>query len=394
MSGTQAMQTQDQTMQTSPSMMMSSGTTDSTGNHELAIRMAAEEFDERVRYLVKVYGRNGGTWESGELELRGGHDTKRMGRVQRNNIPWQTITFPVDITSDDVQAIEVSFINDGTTPGGADRNLYVDRASIGNKVWLSRDGKQTGKCARKNPNQQGNLFCPGTLRMENSLPDTAAATQPLAANTVRASSATLRFARPLSLVFTLTDVELEDRYWNTLTVNFVRQKTGGYALRLNSTDCWPECLTEWPECAWDNSHFKTVLIELDAKEHFCMYEDLQTADKKTVHTLWMLLDDLYEIVRNGPKMDRPRVASSLEKWQSHVDEMINQLPSSPFYDPSIQLQVVPRPIVDTTIAEKITAPKPAGLTEEQRDRNLKLLLKNYPQLDLATLLLPTIQDYK
>ena len=385
---TMSRNTQTQDMQSSPSMMMSStgGTAD---NRELSIRMAAEEFDEHVRYLVKVHSHNGRVWESGELELKGGHDTKRMGRIQRNDMPWQTITFPVDIASDDVEAIEISFINDGTTPGGADRNLYINQASLGNKVWLSRDGKQTGKCARKRPDQQGSLFCPGTLRMEKSLQGTATITRPLATNTVRASSATLRYARPLSLVFTLTDVEFEERFWNTLTVNFVKHKTGGYALRLNSTDCWPECLNEWPECTWDNSHFKTVLVNLNAKEHFCMYKDLQASDKKMVNALWMLLDDLYHIVGNGPKMDRPNVARNLDNWQSDVDEMLNQLPSSPFYDPSIQLEVVPRPIVDTTIVEKITAPQPAGLTDEQRNGALKLLLKNHPELNLATLLLPT-----
>ncbi len=69
--------------------------------------------------------------------------------------------------------------------------------------------------------------------------------------------------------------------------------------------------------------------------------------------------------------------------------MTEQLPSSTFYDPSIQLEVVPRPMIDTTLAEAITDPQPAGLTEEQRNKSLKLLLQNHPDLNLTTLLLPT-----
>ena len=385
MSGKSSEQAHDQSMQASQSMMSDS----MTGKHELAIRMAAEEFDEHVRYLVKVYSHTGHVWESGELELKGGHDTRRMGRVQRNDIPWQTITFPVDIASDNVSAIEVSFINDGTTPAGADRNLYINRASLGDRVWLSRDGKQTGKCARKRANQQGNLYCPGTLRMEQSTTSSANINKPLAANTMRASSATLRFARPLNLAFTLSDVEFEGRFWDTLSFNFIKHKTDGYALRLNNIDCWPKCLIEWPECAWENRHFKTISIGLNTKKQLCMYKGLQAPDKKLVHALWMLLDDLYETTGNGPKINRPNVARNFSKWQSDINEMTEQLPSSTFYDPSIQLEVVPRPMIDTTLAEAITDPQPAGLTEEQRNKSLKLLLQNHPELNLTTLLLPT-----
>ena len=384
MSANMAMQTQSPDM--ASSMMMSSGT--GTGSHELSIRMAAEEFDEHVRYTVKVFSRTDHVWKSGELELKGGHDTKRMGRVRRDNIPWQTITFPVDIAAEDISAIEVSFINDGTTPGGADRNLYVNRATAGNRVWLSRDGRQTGKCARKPPNQQGNLYCPGTLRMEGSLEGSVNATRPLPANTLRASSATLRFVRPFQLAFILSDVEFEGRFWNTMGVNFIRHRTGGYALRLNNIDCWPNCVIEWPQCAWENALFKTASIELDAKKNRCMYEGLKTSDQKFVRALWMLLDDLYEIAGNGPKMDRPHIALGFEKWRNDVKKMISRLPVSPYYNPSIKLEIVPRPIVNTTVSEPVTAPQPAGLTTAQRDKHLTQLLQRVPELDLTALLLP------
>ena len=120
-----------------------------------------------------------------------------------------------------------------------------------------------------------------------------------------------------------------------------------------------------------------------------MYRDLQTPDKKLVRTLWMLLDDLYNITGNGPKMDRPAVAKNFRKWQSDIDTMLEQLQTSPFNEPSIQLEIAPRPIVDTTVDEKVVTPLPAGLTHEQRNKSLELLLRSNPKLSLTTLLLPT-----
>ena len=194
------------------SMMSSPGASDAKPDQQLlSIRMASEEFDEHVQYRVKAHRKNRVHWDSGVLELTGGHDTRRMGRIDLRNLPWQTINFPVQIKAENITAIEVSFINDGATPDGADRNLYVSRASYGDTVWLPSDGIQTGKCPRKDP---GRLYCTGTLRMEKTQTHSVATIDPPAADTIRASSVNVSYVQPphrnpaSELVFTLSDVEL------------------------------------------------------------------------------------------------------------------------------------------------------------------------------------------
>lgn len=386
------MNSQDQTtsMMASTGGMMNMAMEDT----QLAIRMAAEEFDEHVRYLVKVYGLSGATWESGERELIGGHDTKSMGRVQKNNLPWQTIIFPVDIAADDVSAIEISFINDDASPDGADRNLYISRASLGARVWLPRDGEQTGRCARKKPEARGFIYCPGTLRMEKSLSNSNAMdTKPADANTIRVSSTNLLFVRPVNkkgngtVVFTLSDVEFDGRFWDTMNVKYVTHNEG-HALRMNHIDCWPQCVIEWPECAWKDPYSnRTVSVELNNSKP-CMYDDLQEPDKKLLNALWMLLDDLYEIESSSPGLQRPNIARNYESWKPLVNDMLAQLPQSIYHDPFIKLEIVPRPIVDVTVTEQIEAPQPAGLSQDQRKASLKELMQREPGLNLADLLLP------
>ena len=363
-------------------------------DQSLSIRMASEEFDGHVQYRVKVYGKKNAVWDSGVLELAGGHDTKRMGRVERKNLPWQKIEFPIHIAGQNISAIEVSFINDAATPDGADRNLYVDRAVRGDRVWLPSEGKQTGKCARKKPGQRGGLYCPGTLRMEKSQRRSAPSIDPPAADTVRVSSVNLKHVQRAQkkphteIVFTLSDVEFDGRFWDTLKIRYEKYKSG-YALRLDNTDCWPECLTEWPECAWHNQYNdKTLSLELNQDNQLCMYTGLQEVDKKLARALWMILDDVYEIGKHDQKLQRPVFARNYQQWDALVEEMLAMLPSSAFYDEAINLEIVPRSIIDATLSETLIAPNPASRTIEQRGEDLKQLMQNQPGAHLATLLLP------
>ena len=361
---------------------------------QLAVRMASEEFDEHVQYRVRVYGKENASWDSGVLELTGGHDTKRLGRIQIRNLPWQTISFPTPIAEEDITAIEVSFINDGATPDGADRNLYISRASIGNRTWLPSDGIQTGKCPRKKPEQQGNIYCPGTLRMEKSQNISTSELAPPDDSTLRVSGVNLNLVRPANkkprseIVFTLSEVEFNGEYRDTLNVRYIKHKNG-YATRLSSTGCWPKCVNAWPECALQNKfgHI-TLSLELAQNEQHCMYKGLEDKDKKLAHALWMILDDLYAAAIHDPKMSRPNVARNYRQWQKPVDEVLAELPTSIFYDDAVTLEIVPRPIIDVTLREPLITPTPAGRNANQRSEDLKQLLHLQPDTDFAKLLLP------
>ena len=383
-------------MASSPMNMAGDPATEDNPNTrpQLSIRMASEEFDELVQYRVKVHGKENASWDSGVLELTGGHDTRRMGRVEIKNLPWQTINFPIQIAEEDITAVEVTFINDGTTPDGADRNLYISRAYIGNRTWLPSDGFQTGKCPKKKPGLEGSIYCPGTLHMEKS--QTRSITEPLPqdSNTLRVSGVNLNFVRPAKrkpqseMVFTLSDVEFNGEFRDSLNVRYVKHKHG-FATRLNNTGCWPECVTEWPECASQNQFgHRTLSLELDKSEQHCMYQGLQDTDKKLARALWMILDDLYATGLNDPKMNRPNIARNYQQWQKLVDEMQAQLPTSVFYDDEITLEIAPRPIIDMTMNETLVEPTPTGRSADQRSADLKQLLHHQPNADFTKLLLP------
>ncbi len=362
--------------------------------NQLSIRMASEEFDEHVKYRLKVRGRNNTAWDSGLLELTGGHDTKLLGRIQPNNLPWQTITHNIPVKEQDVSSIEISFVNDGTTPDGADRNLYISRAMMGNKIWLPSDGKQTGKCPRKNAAHYGNIYCPGTLTMTQSRSTDTAETDPLNDLTMRVSGVSLNFVRPFNrkpiteLVYTLSDVEFNGKYWHTLNVKYTKHKHG-HAVRLSTIDCWPECVTEWPACAKPNKHgIKNLSFELEKDERHCMLKGLHQSDKNLATALWMIVDDLYTIGLNDPKQQRQGVARNYQQWQKIVDTAKNRLPESAFFNSAIELEIAPRPAVDVTLAEPLVIPVPAGRSESQRTADIHSLIKNNPGTTLRDLLLP------
>ncbi len=383
----------------SQNSMQSMNKMNSTDSNQLVVRMASEEFDQPAKYLVEVHGKDNLLWSSGEMSLAGGHDTKRMGRINRKNMPWQLISFPVDIDHNNITAIEISFLNDGTTPQGADRNLFVSRVLFGNKTWSPINGKQTGKCARKKPQQQGSLYCNGTVRMEKYTTSSPAHTVKPANNTLRVSGAYVNFVRPpkrkphAEIVFSLSDVEFNDRYWNTMSVKYVKNKDG-YAVWMNNHDCWPDCFEKWPECAWLNEHaptHKTVSLSLSSKKKNlrCMYDGLSRADQELAQALWMLVDDLYAVGANSYKMRRNKLAINYENWKPQIELMQRQVENSRYYNSAIAFEVSPRPIIDATLSESAASPLPGGLDSIEWLSELEQLQQRMPKIDLALLLLPS-----
>lgn len=387
------MASESMTMQSSSPMSMSSS------QPPLTLRMASEDFDEPVEYRVRALGINNAAWDSGILQLHGGYDTKRMGRAEKANLPWQSVNFPVPFAAEEITAIEISFINDGTTPDGADRNLFVTRAVMGDRVWLSSDGVQTGKCPRKN--QQGSLYCTGTLRLEKSSNLVKPTDIRTSKDTLRTSSVTLHFAQlpdrlpQAELVYVLSDVEFDGRFWNTLKVRYLHNKNG-QTIRMSTTDCWPECVQEWPACSWVNEYSKnTISLELNQNEQHCMYSGLQPSDKKLIRALWSILDELYEVGTNSPKQQKEIMARNYKLWGKKVENLKGKIKSSHFNDNSINFEVIAKPIIDATLGDQIITPIPAGLTGEQRSEGFNALKQHQSELTVGNFLLNdnSIGDY-
>lgn len=365
-------------------------------NH-LALRVAAEEFDEAARYRVKLFSQDVVVWDSGEIKLEGGHDTKRMGRADIRQLPWQTVLFPVNLVAESISSIEVSFLNDGSAPGGAERNLFVSRASLGGRTWLAVDGEQTGSCARGNKRQPGYLYCSATLRMTESVDIAGRAGVPPASQTLRVSHANLSSVKipkqrqTSEVVFTLSDVEFNNRYWQTINLRYLETKHG-YSIRVNDKDCWPQCFMEWPvECKQVNKGGnRAVSLRLEAEKGQCAYDNLSQSDQQLVNAFWMLLRDFYAAGEQSPKLVQPKNARNYAEWQSRVDEIDHLVRDTAYYDRSVKLEIVPKKITDTTITERYRAPTVAGLTREQRLESISRL-KEDADISLVDLLLPGIQ---
>lgn len=363
---------------------------------QLIARMASEEFDVPVRYRITLYGNSGVVWDSEENELIGGHDTKRMGRINRKQLTWQLISFPVSVNVDDVKAVEVEFLNNAATPTGADRNLYVSRVSFGNRNWSSSEGKQTSKCARKKPQQQGNLYCNGKVRMEKYSDVREQNIKPVSSDALRVSGVYLNHIRNPNrkpygeIAFALSDVEFNDRYWNTMTVKYVKDRDG-YSILVNKEFCWPACFLEWPECSRTNEHSpqsRTVSLPLasNSESFSCTYDDLQQPDKQLAKALWMAVDDLYTAGMNSNKISL--MNDLYAKWKPHISAMHSQLEKSRYSNDKIKLKIVPRPVKRRILERKLSAPLPAGISAEKRQTAWKELQQNMPDINLVTLLLP------
>ena len=379
----------------SDTMMMAPSADETTGL--LQVRLASEEFDGHVKYSVTLYGNNGKLWESGQTELTGGHNTRNMGRLDRRNMPWQQITFPTGIDEKQVKAVEVAFHNDKADLPTADRNLFVSRVSLGDLVWLPSNGKQTSLCARQKPEQQGNLYCQGHVRIEKPTSIHKVSTSTVKANTLRTSGVFMRSLKKAGkkggqIVYTLSDVEFEDRYWNTLNIRYLLDKNGNYSIRLHDYDCWPACVEEWPECAWNNE-FGTVTLSLELnpknKSQQCMYDGLSEADKKLARALWTTVGDLYNAATDSHKLKNQKIGNNYNQWQIHIKKIENLLRTSPYSSDSISFEVAARPVIDPTIYETITPPLPGGITNSDWQNSLDRLKEKNDGLNLQTLLLPT-----
>lgn len=165
---------------------------------------------------------------------------------------------------------------------------------------------------------------------------------------------------------------------------------GDYAIHLNNQDCWPECLIKWPECAWKGPRNRlTISLALDENDERCMYTQLQESDKNLSRALWTVAEELYELTANSPKLNRSNVARNYKQWKSHIEKMVGQIKKSHYFNDATVLEIVPRPILQTTLKDTVTSPLPAGITAEQRVESTNALMRIEADLDLATLLLPT-----
>lgn len=374
-------------------------------SQDLVIRLASEEFDGPVIYQVTLTRGDIIVWSSGKTPLPAGYDTKRYGRRTNKALPWRNVRFRLPENARKFDAIEIEYLND-KNQAGVEQNLFVDWASYDQHFYDADNGKQTNRCPRRKNSKHGTLLCNGKVRLtkttSSTQTDTASAADKLSVDEVFLMKIVERESSKKSshISFTLTNVQLGDRKWHTVTALYIyRPKNKQYSLTLNTFGCWPDCLEQWPAChttAIDKeSGMQKLAIHLNPKtKSHCPYDSLLSTDKKLVNSLWSNLPAFYQQTKNSPKLDRQNIHKAHEAWSLHINniEKIFQRKQQRGFDSSVS----PANLIISTeySTQHITKPynpaKPlvAQRTAIQQQQDMKVLIANNPNANLGTLLLP------
>lgn len=289
-------------------------------NTRLSLRLAAEDFQGPVRFQVIVTANGAVLWRSEETVFPDGRDTESLGRIgNRSELVWSTVPLPApDSVIEKATHIEVIYLNDAAGAAG-DRNLYVDGIRL-DRHWLSSGrAVQNSECVPAQAQNAGNLYCAGSVRF--TLPDSGLPGYSDEASW-RASAAHVSWAsenedeRRQTVYLTLDHLQTPDHYFHTLQFGLVIREGKPASLRLESYGCWPDCVSQWPDCAWVDRHeerSKTLVFprreladKFWASDHgvACHYRSLTEGEKDMVGVLWSSAESLLKHVQSTQRASR------------------------------------------------------------------------------------------
>ncbi|MBX2838125.1 MAG: DUF1800 family protein [Gammaproteobacteria bacterium] len=304
------------------------------------VKLAAENYQGVAEYQIDVLKGKKSFWQSRRLRMDVGHDTEKYGRIQSDSsLPWQTVRF--DLGAELVAsatAIRVRFLNDHAGSDG-DRNLYVSGAQIGLNWVDAATGTQKSGCEPENSAYSGNLYCAGYVLMpvadgrpmqpySDKIHDYSASSAHLVwVNNPKPGKGTRR------VHIALADLVTPYSSFDTFSFELLQERDGKFYLSLANFNCAPDCLKEWPECAWEAeglADLKSISVALvpDSNDgRYCHYKSLNAEDKELVSVLWMSAGDLLGRVKNtrrGQRREKPLSAWLKQRKQirSHLSESI------------------------------------------------------------------------
>ena len=339
------------------------------GDPTVLLRMAAEDYRGPVRFQLALHQSDNVLWESEEQDFTGGHNTELFGRLNSiDSAAWQLkrFTVPKDILVA-TDTVVIRFTNDLAGPDG-DRNLYVDGVRIGEQWMSAANGSQQSTCIPKSQANAGNLYCAGELSIQRPVLDSTSAEN---LPGFRAGSAHVLWANQneqsgkLAAAFALTDVTTPRGEFHNLHFRVEARQDGPMELRIDSYDCWPDCIRAWPECAWQNEHFKEILTlnfplreklgdSVASRGDWCHYDELSVDEQRLIDTLWqtipVLLDTMQETRRGKQRFIKPlkalqrRFASNtLALDESVYADSPSVVVNSAFANPSRPREPLPEP---------------------------------------------------
>lgn len=301
-------------MSNSMSNSMVNDGTMASNDAPLAVKVSAHLYQGPPDFRVSLFNNGKTVWVSDDHTLHSGYDTEVFGPMrERSMLPWTTVEFnPPAQALNDATNVEIEFINDAAGEAG-DRNLFVDEVIINKRRLNSALGVQTSACPPKNKRQAGNLYCAGTLNIALDKHTDQAVPRPAGFTLTEARAMwTAERNQKVSATIALENVQLYNDFFHTLSFNVIADKRGNVELRLNSLGCWPDCIRQWPECAWQEDAAPSMLTlsfragNNGANAPACHYQSLSDSEHVMLSALWGNLERFLDRAASGGEKKKHR----------------------------------------------------------------------------------------
>ncbi len=364
---------------------------------QLAIKLAAENYQGAVEYQVSVYAGDNILWRSDQLMFRHGQNTEHGGRIDEvSDLAW--VTVPMEAPESSMSRathVNVAYLNDAAGPGG-DRNLFVDGVRVG-KQWFDSSGAvQTSECPPELSADAGNLYCTGFVRFNLAI-DNKVDNESLPR--WRASAVHVAYANDnvyadrQNVTLTLDNVSTSGLDFHTLQLAILTGPDNDVRLRLETFGCWPACFTVWPDCAWQDPLFpqskrltfsKKISSDVfwqSKQPSACHFTSLKDQDKQLVNVLWHSVEHL---LSEAMKTERAqRFTPVLEKVRAKLQANEVVLQDTPYAGDLPVLLVDKAYAPPKFVTPSLAGPIPQVASEEQ----LQALLQS-AELPVYQLLMP------
>ena len=425
----QAQQTGEQAMLTDAQMQSSEGMQNSMEMHsgegsmgmqgsveipvdemvEVELRLAAEDYRGPAQFKLSLMLDENSLWQSTPRYFMAGRDTEAFGRIENmSDVSWQSVTesLPAEDLSK-ASAVRVYFLNDDASDDG-DRNLYIDGLRI-SEAWLPASGGiQISGCPSQLRADSGKLYCNGYVEL--SLKDQAPSATSVKANDhadaqLLASAIHVGWGRhnrnndKRTLEIFLDHLQTPSLSYHHVRFSLEKSVDQPILLQLDSYSCWPDCIEQWPECAWADEHFKAakhVSFPWVNKrsnwwsaqhDHQCHYQALSNDEQQLVSSLWA---DLPQLLAQVSTTSRVRQAPDrwlpiIEFFEVEYDKGPESMDDTPFTQAVLPINIA----AEHAPPEHIAQPLPVPHVQVNSFDQLITALENQG-LQVHQLLLPEI----
>lgn len=322
----------------------------------MQVRLAGHLFNGAPKFQVSLYqdgkGNDTQLWRSEERTLTMGYDTKVFGAMQEQGVlTWVTESYhPQAAQLDKATRVEIEFLNDAASKLG-DRNLFVESVEINDRIFSTADATQVSDCIPKDSKAAGDLYCAGTVSIDLSALTTAAFKRN---NAFTATGASVIWTRErvgnprLDAIIALENVQTPDQFFHTLSFHLFSPDDESLELRLDAYGCWPDCINQWPECAWNEgtSDEKMIVFPLrrGRDENIdCHYESLSVTDKSMVNALWKSIPSVLAHVADSDT--RGRNVSNLQSWGKRIVALDEHIKNNVYVETANMIVINPDYVV-------------------------------------------------